>query len=96
MREAADFLEVSYDTAKSWSQGRNAPPAGVWRDLADLYARIEVAADFAASNLEPGLMSPRIANNLDADDGQDPLPGHGPSVAGAMALLLAMQDDSES
>lgn len=91
-REAAALLDVSYDTAKSWSQGRNAPPMGVWRDLSDLYARIEGAADFAASNLEPDLMALRIANNVQADDGDDPLPGHGADVAGAMALLLAIQD----
>lgn len=92
MREAAEFLGVSYDTAKSWSQGRNAPPMGVWQDLAGLYARIEGAADFAASNLEPDLIALRIANNLQADQGEKPLPGSGPDVAGAMALLLAVQD----
>lgn len=92
-KEAADHLETSLDTVKSWSQGRNAPPLGVWRDMAELYHRIEGAADFAASNLEPGMMSLRVANNLQADDGVQPLPGHGADVAGAMALLLALHDD---
>lgn len=93
--EAADYLGSRIDTVKSWSQGRNAPPMGVWKDLADLYRRIENTADFAAGNLEPGLMAPRIANNIQADDGEDPLPGHADDVAGAMALLLAVGMDDE-
>lgn len=95
MKEAAELLGVSYDTAKSWSQGRNAPPMGVWRDLSDLYAKIEDAADFASSNLEPDLMALRIANNVQADDGDAPLPGHGADVAGAMALLMAVRDSAQ-
>lgn len=42
------------------------------------------------------LMDRRIANNLQADDGPDPLPGHGADVAGAMALLLSTKEADES
>lgn len=90
--EAADYLGVRLDTVKSWSQGRNSPPPGVWQMLADLYARIEDAADHAAGQLEPGMMDRRVMNSLTADDGADPLPGSGDGVAGAMALLLALSD----
>ena len=92
LSEAADFLGVRPDTAKSWSQGRNAPPPGVWEMLSALYQRIEAAADHASAELEPGLMDRKAMNNVTADDGADPLPGGADAVAGAMALLLAMAD----
>lgn len=96
LREVAEYLDVSHDTAKAWSQGRNAPPWGVWRDLAELYTRIENAADVAADTLEPGGMTLRVANDVQADDGNDPLPGGGADVAGAMALLLAVRDADDT
>lgn len=55
--------------------------------MADLYHRIEYAADHASPELEPGLMDRRVMNNVQADDGADPLPG-----AGALALLMAIRD----
>ena len=92
-QEAAEFLGVSIQSVKDWSRGRSAPPIGVWSMMAQLYARIEDAADFAASHIEPGLMDRRVMNNIAADQGDDPLPGSGDMVAGAMALLLALSDD---
>lgn len=89
-REAADFLSVSHDTVKSWSQGRNAPPMGVWRDLAGLYARIANAANARAHNLDPETMTLRAANEMRAAGEGDSLPGRGPDAAGAVALLTAM------
>lgn len=92
-QEAAEFLGVSIQSVKDWSRGRSAPPIGVWIMLSDLYTRIENAADFASSNLDPGLIARRAMNNIAADQGNDPLPGSGDMVAGAMALLLALADD---
>ncbi len=93
LREAADYLEVSYDTCKSWSQGRNAPPLGVWRDLARRYKQIEETGDRNSVDLDPETIPLRQLNNLQADDPDDPLSGHGPDIAGAMALLLALIDE---
>lgn len=90
--EAATFLGVSIGSVKDWGRGKGAPPPGVWEMLADLYARIEDASDFASSQIEPGLMDRRAMNNVTADDGADPLPGGGDAVAGAMALLMAVRD----
>lgn len=94
--EAAEFLGVSIQSVKDWSRGKAAPPPGVWQMLADLYRRIEDAADFAAGQLEPTLMDRRRMNHIAADDGADPLPGGGDLVAGAMALLMAIALDDEN
>lgn len=91
-QEAAAFHGVSLASVKDWCRGKGAPPSGVWVDLSDLYRRIEDAADNACADLEPSLMDRRVMNNVAADDGADPLPGLGDMVAGAMALLLAMQE----
>ncbi|PIE10318.1 MAG: hypothetical protein CSA72_07275 [Rhodobacterales bacterium] len=61
--------------------------------LSDLFRRIEDTADLAAGEIEPDLMDPRAMSQVTADSGPDPLPGSGDYVAGAMALLLAIQDD---
>ena len=90
--EAAEFLGVSLASVKDWCRGKTPPPPGVWDMLADLYARIEAAADCASPNLEPGLMDRRVMNNIAADDGAGPLPGSGDMVAGAMALLIALRE----
>lgn len=63
--------------------------------MADLYARIEQAADFASSNIEPELLDRTIANNITADNGGNPLPSHADYSAGAMALMLAIIDQNE-
>ena len=89
-QQAADFFDVRLDTLKSWSSGRNPAPAGVWAMLADLWRRIEDAADDAAPLVD--LADSRSWANLSADD-VDGLPGGAVDVAGAMALLLAIGDD---
>lgn len=43
-RDAAEFLDVSVDTVKSWSAGRNPVPDGVWWELSLLYADMRNAA----------------------------------------------------
>lgn len=92
--EAAEFLGVSLATVKSWGSGRNAPPLGVWGMLADLLGRLEEAADDVSTYLEPDIMDRRAMNNVQADDGPDPLPGGGADAAGAMALLIAIRDSN--
>lgn len=91
-KEAADYFDVRIDTVKSWSAGRNAVPAGVWDMLAGLWRRIEDAADDAS--LTDAIDSPMARLNVDADDA-DGLPGGGPAVAGAMALLFRLADDQD-
>lgn len=87
--QAAEFLGVRPDTVKSWGAGRNPPPAGVWDMLADLYARIEMAADDARDRLPDNVL---ILDNIEADD-EDGLPGDGPAISGAMALLRQRHED---
>ena len=90
-QQAADYLGVRLDTIKNWSSGRSAVPGGVWGMLADLWQRIEDAADFAAINLD--LDDPATLHNLQADTGADPLPSGADEAAGALALLYALSDD---
>lgn len=90
--EAAEYLGVSIQSVKNWGSGKSAPPIGVWEMLADLYQRVEDAADGACSMIEPDLSDRMVMNNIAADCGDDPLPGRGPDVAGAMALLLAIKE----
>lgn len=93
-QEAADFLGVRLDTVKSWSSGRNPVPSGVWIMVADLWGRIEDSADFAAQVLD--LNDHATMHSLQADSGEDPLPGGAASAAGAMAVLFALCAGDES
>lgn len=94
-QEAAEFLGVRVDTIKSWSAGRNPVPQGVWQMLADLWRRIEDAADNAAASIETDGLDPRALQNVSAND-EDGLPGGAVDAAGAMALLIALADDDNS
>ena len=91
--ESATFLGVSLGSVKDWGRGKGAPPLGVWKMLAELYARIEGASDHASSHLDPDLMDRHVMNGVTADDLADPLPGSGDVVAGAMALLCKLSDE---
>lgn len=91
--EAADFLDVRLDTVKSWSASRNPVPPVVWQMLADLWRRIEDAADDAS--LSDAIGDPRAKVNLSVDD-DDGLPGGAVQTTGALALLLAIADASEA
>lgn len=51
-QEAAEFLRVSKASVDSWCNGRREPQAGVWRDLAALYDRMDEAAETAISLIE--------------------------------------------
>lgn len=91
--EAADFLQVSLDTIKSWCSGRSNPPLGVWQQLASLFEQIQDAADGAADVMSLDGIDPRAFNNLEADVRGNELPTQGSlAAAGAMALLMAIAD----
>lgn len=95
-REAAEFLDVSIDTVKSWCSGRSNPPAGVWMMLASLFEQIQNAADGAADVMNLAGIDPRAYNNIEADINGDELPVSGAlRAAGAMALLMAISDGHE-
>lgn len=94
-REAADFLGVSLDSVKGWAQERRPVPKGVWDMLADLYARIENAANFAADQMADNGVDPRAYQSIDANFGDDPLPEGSSKIAGAVALLMALYDKAE-
>ena len=91
-QQAADFLGVSLPSIKHWSSGRSAPPEGVWVMLADLFERVQDAADSAADVLALEGIDPRAWANVEADKGDDPLPDGADGAAGAMALLMAVSD----
>lgn len=46
-QEAAEFLDVRLDIVKSWCSDRNTPPEGAWAELAELYDRMDEAAESA-------------------------------------------------
>ena len=43
--EAANYLNVSPDTVKSWCSDRRTVPDGVWSELAKLYDHMEMVCD---------------------------------------------------
>jgi DNA-binding XRE family transcriptional regulator len=89
-QQAAEFLGVSLQSVKHWSSGRSQPPEGVWRMLADLFERVQDAADFAADHMALDGIDPRAWAHIEADTGDDPLPAGADGAAGAMALLMAV------
>lgn len=95
-QQAADFLEVGLSTVKDWGSGRANPPKGVWVMLANLFEQIQDAADGAAGVMALDGIDPRAFNNIEADIAHDALPTDGArSAAGAMALLMAITDQTE-
>lgn len=93
-RQAAEFFGVSVSSVKDWSSGRATPPEGVWRLLAELFERIQDAADSAADHMALEGIDPRAWGNIEADLPDDPLPDGADSAAGAMALLMAIGGDA--
>lgn len=89
-QQAAHYLGVSLQSVKHWSSGRTQPPGGVWEMLADLFERVQDAADGAADSMKLDGIDPRVWGSIDADSGKDPLPEGADSAAGAMALLTAV------
>lgn len=88
--EAAAFLNVSLGSVKNWCRGKSAPSRDAWRTLAGLYAHIESVSNSTRLEMKTDLMGRRATNNIEANNGPDPLPGRGAAVAGARALLLVL------
>lgn len=87
-REAAVLLEVRPDTVKSWSAGRNRPPAGVLADLRRLYAAIERAAAEAVAQIALAPADAEIELGLASDDAE--AQGLGWPCVGAQAAMLGI------
>lgn len=61
-REAADYLDMRYDTVAKYCQGTRTPPAGALTELRTLYAKIERAAAEALDQI----------NRIIAETGAEP------------------------
>ena len=91
--EAAVFFDVRLDTIKSWCRSRARPPLGVWQMLATRMRAILDAADYGANYLELEGIDPRAWSNLSVSLGpEDDLDMGGEAMAGALALLMAVDD----
>lgn len=88
------FLGVSASSIQSFDTGRRPVPDGVWDMMANLFARIENAANFAADHMADNGIGAGAFENIEAD-GADPLPEGSAKIAGAMALLMALYDEPE-
>jgi transcriptional regulator with XRE-family HTH domain len=44
-REAAEYLDVSLDTIKSWCSGRRPVPPGIWGEILALHNQVQAAID---------------------------------------------------
>jgi len=94
--DAANFLGVSPETVKKWDQGKTRPPRGVWEMLAERMRAILDSADFAADHMFLEGIDPRAWANITATCGDpDALDAPGKQVAGALGLLMAVDDLSE-
>lgn len=95
-REACVFFGVAQDTVKKWCQSKgNTPPLGVWIMLADRMRAILDAADFGADQMALDGIDPRAWANLSVSLGDpDDMDKSGQEVAGALALLMAIDDQA--
>lgn len=90
--EAAEYLGVAEVTIDKWAQGRRTVPVGVWRMVADLYERIQDAAEHAADFMVNEGMPKSAFENVEADLGTDDTPDGAARAAGAIALLIAVKE----
>lgn len=95
-REAGIFLGVAQDTVKKWCQEKgNTPPKGVWIMLATRMRHILDAADFAADHMSLEGIDPRAWSNVSSSFGnEDGLDLRGEEIAGALGLLMAVDDSA--
>jgi DNA-binding XRE family transcriptional regulator len=92
-QEAGIFLGVSEDTVKKWCQGKNNPPGGVWNMLAERMRSILDMADHGADIMDLVGINPRgYANIAIASTPNEDLDTRGEEMAGALALLMAIDD----
>ena len=92
-RGASLFFGVAEDTIKKWCQGKNGPPEGVWLMLAGRMRQILDAADFVADHMSLDGIDPRAWRNISVSfDPLDPMDTRAEEMAGALALLMAVDD----
>ena len=92
--DAARWLDVEEPLLRDWIAGRRAPPAAVWRMLAGLYGRMTDVALAASVLAGPAIgREAAIPDRAAVNDADDPWPGHGETMAGAMAVLMALGQD---
>lgn len=104
---AARWLDVEERVLRDWITGRSPVPPAVFRMLGTLYGRMTdaaLAASLVATGsgvardraIPPPIPPPTIPERASVDDVDDPYPGHGAVLAGAMAVLIALgQDEHE-
>ena len=87
---AARWFDVEERIVRDWISGRTQTPPGVFDMLGRLFGRMTDVA-LAASTVARGGPGAPIPLRAYIDDVDDPYPGHGEVMAGAMAVLLAIQ-----
>lgn len=99
LAEAADFLDVSADSIRSWSSGRRSAPQGAIDEMRALYRAIEDAAaknlivigDLLADNEPPGRIELGLAkSNAEAKRLGLPCIGAHAAMLGLVAARLAL------
>lgn len=68
LREAAEFCEVRFDTARNWDHGRRTPPNEVINRLHDLSSRVQFVATETLSNIRELPEPKEIIIGYAADD----------------------------
>jgi hypothetical protein len=90
--EAAIFFDVRVDTIQNWCQNKTSPPQGVWEMLAVRMRSILDAADYSADHIDISGIDPRAWSNITVSLGLDDLDQAGEEMAGAMSLLMVIDD----
>ena len=88
---AADWLGVEELRVRDWIAGRAPVPEGVFRMLGVLYGRMTDAALATAASSGPWVAEGHpVPERARVNIVEDPYPGHGEVMAGAMAVLIAL------
>lgn len=88
--EAANFLGVRIDTVKSWCADRNTPPAGAWRELADLYDQMQCAVEAALELIEEK-QPDEVEISYSGEHGRWPSVGCAMTIEAMIRLELALE-----
>ena len=96
--EASLFLGVSKSSIDKWNRGVSGynPPEGVWVMLADRMRSILEAADYGADHMSVEGIDPRAWSNISVSLGNDNLDSSAEKIAGAMSLMMAIDDRSSN
>ncbi len=92
-REAGIFFGVAEDTVKKWCQGKNNPPGGVWNMLAERMRSILDMAEHGADIMDLDALIRVVIQIFQLRARQSKiLDSRGEEMAGALALLMAIDD----